>query len=66
MIKGKWEAVGLHCHLPFCSGGLCFVFQEGGERERVSWEPGEGGEGSCGPWAADFTYGPSGIEKPWF
>lgn len=49
MIKGKWEAVGLHCHLPFCSGGLCFVFQEGGEREMVSSEPGEGEEGSCGP-----------------
>ena len=36
MIKGQWEAVGLHCHLPFCSGGFCFDFQEGGEREMVS------------------------------
>ena len=33
MIKGKWEAVGLHCHLPFCSGGLCFVCFSGRWRE---------------------------------
>ena len=63
MIKGKWEAVGLHCHLPFCSGGLCFVFQEGGEREMVSWEPGEGGRAVAGPGPLTLPMAPQALRS---
>lgn len=64
--QGKWEAVGLHCHLPFCSGGLCFVFRKVEKGKWCLGNQGKEGEGRCEPWAADFTCGPSGTEKPWF